>query len=92
MTDPTAAEAWWDANERAQAIITHLVERLADEAALAPGWEITEAVQYLWSITHVRAYDDLVVHHGWDHDQFVRRHVQTLRAVLLSEPASSAAR
>lgn len=86
-TDPAAAAAWWDRMAAAMRPIRHVVGRLHAEGALHPSWEPEEATQFLWSLTHLRTWEDLVVHHGWAPERFVQRQVEAANRVLLAGPA-----
>ncbi|HEX6195254.1 MAG TPA: TetR/AcrR family transcriptional regulator [Jiangellaceae bacterium] len=83
-TDPAAAEAWWDRMTAATRPIRRVVERLHAEGVLDPSWETEAAVQFLWSLTHVRAWDDLVVHYGWSPEAFVERQTEAAKRILLT--------
>lgn len=81
--DEDAARAWWDRMDSARGTIRATVQRLLDEGDLDPTWDIDDAADMLWSITHPRAWDDLVDHCGWDASHLVDRQVQVAQRVLL---------
>lgn len=83
-TDADAETAWWEAMDRGLSNTRLLVQRLDAEGVLDPLWDLEEAAQMLWSLTHVRVWDDLVEHHGWDPGQFLDRQVEVARRVLLA--------
>ncbi len=82
-TDDAAAVAWWDRMTAATRPVRRVVERLHAEGFLDPSWEPEEATQFLWSLTHLRTWDDLVVHHGWAPERFVERQIEAAKRVLL---------
>lgn len=47
----------------------HPVQGLADEGALAPGWTVSRATDYLWVGCSVQVWDLLVVDRGWSATQ-----------------------
>jgi hypothetical protein len=61
-----------------------VIARLESEGRLATSWKIDSAVEALWSLTHFRAYDDLVVGRGWSPSRFADMHIRQARSLLLS--------
>ncbi len=66
-----------------------VVDRLAAEDALAPGWTPPEATAMLGSLTSMYSWVDLVHHGGWTAQQWTERTVAVLEAALLRPPAHS---
>lgn len=57
--------------------------RLADEGALDARWTVEEATDILWSLTHPRAWDDLIGHRGWKPGRFVDCQVELAELIAL---------
>ena len=66
-TDPDAAEAWEDRMKDALQLFRRLVRSLAEEDALAPGWSVPRAADFLWAACSVQAWELLVGDRGWSH-------------------------
>jgi AcrR family transcriptional regulator len=82
-TDAHAAAAWWDRMDASLHPIAAVVDRLRSAQLLDPVWQRDVAVQMLWALTHVRLYDDLVNHHGWNHQEVVDRQTTAAKRTLL---------
>lgn len=84
--------------EREDARLTRcraVVDRLAAEGHLAPDWTPGAAAQLLWSMTSLRAWDDLVRRAGWSEAEWTQRTTATLEAVLIAhdrQPTSHTSR
>ncbi len=83
-TDDAAASAWWDRMDAVRLVIRRVIQRLADDHDLDESWSVDEATDILWSITHPRAWDDLINHHGWSPTSLVERHIQIAHRILLA--------
>jgi AcrR family transcriptional regulator len=87
-TDPDAEAAWQDRMADRYAGQRRLVERLAVEGVLAPGWSPEAATDLLWTLTSIRVWEDLLVERGWSKQRYVRHLRAVLRAALV-KPRSS---
>ncbi len=64
-----------------------VIDRLAREGCLAPEWKPTSAAELFWSMTSLRAWEDLVHRRGWSAQEWIRWTTAALEAALL-DPAS----
>jgi AcrR family transcriptional regulator len=64
---------------RCRAVIDHLVR----DGALAPGWSATEAAELFWSMTSLRAWEDLVCRAGWTNQEWTQRTIAALEAIIV---------
>lgn len=72
VTDPDAEAVWREREEQRLARCRSVVRRLADEGLLRQGWTVATASQMLWSVTSLRAWEELVVESGWTTRAWVR--------------------
>jgi len=80
---PDAEAAWRDRMSSRRRRCAEVASRLADEDMLARGWSRADAADFLWAMTGLRVWEDLVVHRGWSPARF-RRHLRhVLRQVLV---------
>jgi AcrR family transcriptional regulator len=81
---PEAETAWVDRATSRRRRCGQIVSRLADEGRLAPGWSREEAADFLWTMTGLRVWEDLVVRRGWSSRRF-RSHIRrALEQVLVA--------
>lgn len=64
-TDEDAARAWEDRMAELLKFYRGLIGGLKKEDALAPGWSVPRATDYLWASSSVQAWDLLVRDRGW---------------------------
>lgn len=64
-TDPDAARAWEDRMSELRSWLRTLVASLAADSALAEGWTIDEATDYLWIACSVQVWDLFVSDRAW---------------------------
>jgi AcrR family transcriptional regulator len=88
-TDEDAATAWWDRMDHVRLTMRRVIERLAGEGALDGRWTVEEAADILWSLTHPRAWDDLIGHRGWESGRFVDRQVEIAGLILIGPDSVS---
>ncbi len=69
-----------------------VIDRLADEGRLAPGWTNAEAAELLWSMTSLRAWEDLVHRVGWTDSEWAQRTTAALEAALVASDDRAATR
>ena len=82
---PEAETAWVDRTTSRRRRCARIVSRLAGEGRLAPGWSREEAADFLWAMTGLRVWEDLVVRRGWSSRRF-RSHIRrALEQVLVAD-------
>ncbi len=64
-TDEDAARAWEDRMAELLKFYRGLINDLKKEGALAPGWSVPRATDFLWASSSVQAWDLLVGDRGW---------------------------
>lgn len=84
-TDADAAQVWREREERRLDRCRSVVQRLADEGRLRPGWTVRSAAQLVWSITSLRAWEELVLDAGWPTRAWVRHTTEVLERALVPE-------
>ncbi len=84
-TDDAAAAACQEREEARLARCRSVVDRLAGEGRLASGWRRATAADLLWSMTSLRAWEDLVHRRGWTNQEWVRWTTAALEAALLAD-------
>lgn len=80
-----AEAAWADRMQRRRIRCAAIVARLAAEGRLASDWPQHEAADFLWAMTGVRVWEDLVVHRGWSSERFRRQLGSLLERALVEE-------
>lgn len=70
--DAAAERAWQDRLENRMRGCRAIVERLEAEGALRPGLDPTVAADLLWSLTSLRAWEDLVLQRSWTAERYER--------------------
>ena len=90
-TDEAAAAACEEREDARLGRCREVVDRLARENRLAPGWTRAAAAELFWSITSLRAWEDLVLRRGWSEQAWVRRTRAALEAALVGafEPSTA---
>jgi AcrR family transcriptional regulator len=89
-TDEAAAAACEERETARLARARAVIDRIAAEGLLAPGWTRAAAAELLWSMTSLRSWEDLVVRRRWSKSSWVKRTTEALEAALL--PLSVASR
>lgn len=64
-TDEDAARAWEDRMAELLKFYRGLINDLKKEGALAPGWSVPRATDFLWASSSVQAWDLLVGDRSW---------------------------
>ncbi|HSI97016.1 MAG TPA: helix-turn-helix domain-containing protein [Gaiellaceae bacterium] len=82
---PEAESAWIDRMTSRRRRCGQIASRLAAEGRLAPEWPRDEAADFLWAMTSLRVWEDLVVRRGWSAARFRRHLRRTLEHALLAE-------
>ena len=83
-TDPDAAAAWEDRMAELRSWLRVLVRSLKADGALAPGWSVEAASDYLWAASSVQAWSLLVHDCGWQAARAERTMRQAIASALLA--------
>ena len=81
--NPDAAAAWLDRMEDLRGCFKELAASLAKDGALAEGWSVNRAADYLWAACSVQAWDLLVSDRGWRPAAASKTIRETVARVLL---------
>jgi len=84
--DPDARAAWEDRMADLRSWLRQLVDSLAADGALAPGWTADAATDTLWSVTSVQIWDLLVGDRGRPPTEATALLKRTATATLLADP------
>lgn len=76
-------DAWHDRMRDWRGAIRIAVEGLAGAGALADGWTVERATDWVWALVHVERWQHLVVECGWPPAEFRDRTLSTLRRDVL---------
>ena len=85
-TDADAAAAWDDRMSDLRSWLRQLITSLQTDKALATGWTVDEATDYLWVSSSVHVWDLFVVERGWKQDRTADVLRRTISATLLRQP------
>jgi AcrR family transcriptional regulator len=83
-TDEAAAAACQEREDARLGRCREVIDRLAAEALLSPGWRPAAAAELFWSMTSLRMWEDLVCRQGWTQRQWIRWTTAALEAALVS--------
>ena len=72
-SDADAAAAWQDRMGSLRAVLSGIIERLANSGRLDSGWTRDEATDWLWSRAHIDVWHQLVVERHWNPNNLVNR-------------------
>jgi AcrR family transcriptional regulator len=86
-TDRDAARVWEEREHARLGRCTDVIRRLFDEEILGNGWDIPTAAHVMWSVTSLRAWEELVVEQGWSTRAWVRHTTRLLERALLKKRA-----
>lgn len=84
LTEEAAEAAWQDRMASRRRGCGIIVKRLADEGVLAPEWTESDAADFLWTLSSIRVWRDLVVERGWSAETYERHLMRVARAALLA--------
>lgn len=84
--DPDVAVAWEDRMSRRRTAHRRIVQRIADDGHLAPGWDVEAASLLFYAVTLPRVWDELVTALGWSPEQYRAHLTRLLTRALLAEP------
>lgn len=76
-------EAWHERMRDWRGAIRIAVEGLAAAGALADGWTVDRATDWVWAMVHVERWQHLVVERGWPPEEFRDRTLSALRRDVL---------
>jgi AcrR family transcriptional regulator len=82
--DPDFRAVWQDRRRERLSAIRILMESVAQEGRLRPGWTIDEACDWLWSLTNFERYDEMVVERGWPVERLVQRLREAVEQVIVT--------
>ncbi|MDP8956466.1 MAG: TetR/AcrR family transcriptional regulator [Actinomycetota bacterium] len=86
--DEAMAAAWDDRMESRRMLYREVVRRLADEALLAPEWEIEDATDVLWALTSWEVWEQLTRTRGRSSDDYVRLLSTIIKRTLVGSAAA----
>ena len=86
-TDPDAAAAWEDRMADLRTWLTQLIASIDRDGALADGWSVQEAAEYLWAAMSMQVWSLLVDDCAWTQNRAGTALVHALQAALLTPPA-----
>ena len=84
--DPALAAAWADRMAMRRSVFRRVVDRLADDRALATGWSTDDAEGVLYAATAYGPWRELTDRFGWTGDRYVETLTRQLRSSLLAPP------
>lgn len=82
-TDPDAAAAWEDRMADLRAWLSQLIASIAQDGALADGWAVDDAADYLWAAISMQVWSLLVDDCAWTQDRAGTALIHALEAALL---------
>ncbi len=82
-TDPDASAAWEDRMAVLRSWLRVLVQSLKTDGALARGWSVETASEYLWAASSVQFWALLVRDCGWQESQAEKTIQRTVSAAIL---------
>jgi AcrR family transcriptional regulator len=82
-TDAAAAAACEEREDARLGRCREVIDRLAAEGLLRPGWKRAAAAELFWSMTSLRAWEDLVCRRRWSERQWIRWTTAALEAALV---------
>jgi AcrR family transcriptional regulator len=83
-TGDEGAGAWRDRMDDLRTAIRIPVERVAEAGALADGWTVDSATDWIWAAVHPSRYENLVALRGWKPADVSDRLVSGLLAEVLA--------
>jgi AcrR family transcriptional regulator len=87
-TDKDAERGWQDRLKHRLWGCGQIVARLSRDGTLKPGISQEEAADWLWNITSLRTWEDLVLERGWTAAQYEERVTRLLCDALTNTNAS----
>ncbi len=84
-SEPEVAQVWEEGFDRHRQGVTRFCERLAKGGHLRRGLTVEEATTTALALTSIEAYEEVIRHKGWSHDQYQSWLAPALRHALLDE-------
>lgn len=82
-TDPDAAAVWDERENSRLKRCRAVVCRLSEEGILRRAWTVAAGAEVVWSVTSLRAWEELVVERGWSTRAWVKHTTDVLERTLL---------
>ncbi|MBL4640019.1 MAG: TetR/AcrR family transcriptional regulator [Kordiimonadaceae bacterium] len=82
-SDPDAAGAWIDRMEDLRDFHLRLIETIAADGALADGWTIEDAADFVWGISSVQMWDLFIKDRKWSEEKATVMIRKTIATTLL---------
>lgn len=83
-TDADAAAVWEERESARLSRCADVVRRLDDEGVLAPSWSIPAAAAMFWSVTSLRAWEELVMDRGWSRRAWIAHTTRVVEGALVA--------
>jgi AcrR family transcriptional regulator len=82
--DEALRAAWRDRMAYRQRTFRRMAEQLAERGELAPSWNVEDASDLLFAVTHLDSWRELTEQRGWDDDHYVDAMSRLLGGALLA--------
>jgi len=82
-TDKAAAAAWDDRMKEQRQGCSAVINCLARDQSLAPGWNPDQAADALWAMTSIAVWEDLTIESGWTQNEYLSRMKVGLKRMLV---------
>lgn len=82
--DEALRAAWDERMESRRNLYRTVVERLQEEALLAPEWDVERATDFLWALTSWQLWEQLVIDRGWSKDEYLDHLRTAMRQTLVA--------
>jgi hypothetical protein len=87
ITGEDGADAWRDRMGELHEAFRFAVVRLEAAGALAPGWTVDAAADWVWARCQPSAWRHLVGERGWNPGEYARRSVASIASEILNPPS-----
>jgi AcrR family transcriptional regulator len=88
-TDPAAERGWQDRQQHRLERCRQIVTRMETEGALKSGLSLQAAADLLWSVTSLRAWEELTQERGWSAGEYEARIGRLLHDALVAKNVPS---
>jgi AcrR family transcriptional regulator len=85
LEDDALRSAWRDRMAFRRGTFRRMAERLSELGELAPPWEVDDAADLLYAVTHFDSWRELTGELGWSEDHYVEAMSALLRRALLAD-------
>jgi AcrR family transcriptional regulator len=92
LRDPTIEAAWQAKRARGKHTVRRVLERLAAEGRLDPGWSVDEAAALMGTLLSPATTDELTRRRGWSRPRLLARLREIVQRTLLRAAPSRARR